>query len=448
MPSSEMKFDPHLPQLPSISELLEHPRVKGVVARINRSTIAQRATGFLEELRWSLAERTGKVEVPSVAQLAERLARRLLGEPPAGGPVINATGVVVGDAELRPPLADAALHAMVQVAGEYHDQGRRLQQSAEAELCHLTGAEAASAVNSFEAALHIVLGSLAANREVLLLGAETGVPAHWRKLAARHGVILHTSDGDLSRLSSEFGGRELAAVVRAATAETTAPTHEVAAAVGRRNLPLIDVHPVAGLLNPADYGMQPVETLRQRIEGGADIVVAEAAGLLGGPSCGLIIGRRSLVETAARHFLASISSISAATAAALHATLSIYRDAENVEAAFTIPVWQLLSAPLANLQQRAERLSSLLAATGHVAAAEPVETERPWLAAGDLRLSSPTWGIDIRPKGSDSAMLGHLLRCERPIVAKSDNGVVHLDLRSVFPRWDQQLVAAVEGLTT
>jgi hypothetical protein len=28
-----MKIEPHLPQLPSIGELLEHPRVKGVVAR-------------------------------------------------------------------------------------------------------------------------------------------------------------------------------------------------------------------------------------------------------------------------------------------------------------------------------------------------------------------------------------------------------------------------------
>src|SRR5688572_6326640 len=103
-----MKLDPHLPQLPSLGELLEHPRVKGVVARINRSTLAHRATGFLEELRHSLADRAGRIEAPSVSQIAERLARRLLGEPPAGGPIINATGVVVGDPEFTPPLADRA----------------------------------------------------------------------------------------------------------------------------------------------------------------------------------------------------------------------------------------------------------------------------------------------------------------------------------------------------
>src|SRR5688572_12738157 len=122
-----MKLDPHLPQLPSIGELLEHPRVKGVVARINGSTLAHRAAGFLEELKSSLTERAGRVEMPSVTQMAERLARRLLGEPLSSGPVINATGIVVGDPDLTPPLADAAVHAMTQLAGEYHRRGAELQ---------------------------------------------------------------------------------------------------------------------------------------------------------------------------------------------------------------------------------------------------------------------------------------------------------------------------------
>src|SRR5690348_12875030 len=113
-----MKFEPHLPQLPSLSELLEHPRVKGAVERVNRSTVAQRATGFLDELRATVADRAGRIEVPSVGHLAERLVRRLLGEPAGGGLAINATGVVIGAGDLAPPLADSAAHAMLQLAGE------------------------------------------------------------------------------------------------------------------------------------------------------------------------------------------------------------------------------------------------------------------------------------------------------------------------------------------
>jgi L-seryl-tRNA(Ser) seleniumtransferase len=205
---------------------------------------------------------------------------------------------------------------------------------------------------------------------------------------------------------------------------------------------------MAGLLNPASHGIQPIETLRQRLDNGADLVVADGAGLIGGPSCGIIVGRQAIVEAAANHFLASLSVVNAATAAALQATLSIYRDPEKGEAAFTIPVWQLLSAPLPNLQQRAERLSALIAATGKVAAAEASQSDRPWLACGGLCLTASTWVIAIQPTGSDHELLSQLQRCERPIAACADGGVVHLDLRSVFPRWDQQLVAAFAGLSS
>jgi seryl-tRNA(Sec) selenium transferase len=88
---------------------------------------------------------------------------------------------------------------MMQVAGEYHDRGLQLKQTAEADLCHLAGAESALVVSSFDAALHAVLASVAANREVVLAGPATmahGMATDWPKLAARHGVILHTIGGE------------------------------------------------------------------------------------------------------------------------------------------------------------------------------------------------------------------------------------------------------------
>ncbi len=123
-----MKLEPHLPQLPSIGELLDHPRVKGVVERINRSTLAQRAAGFLDELRGSLAAKAGG-EPPSLAHLAERLARRLLGEPVVSGAVVNATGLVLGDPALAPPLAERSLHAIFQLAAEYHRDDASVRRS-------------------------------------------------------------------------------------------------------------------------------------------------------------------------------------------------------------------------------------------------------------------------------------------------------------------------------
>ena len=438
-----MKVDPHLPHLPSIGELLEHPRVKGVVARINRSTLAHRATGFLEELRHSLAERAGRVEVPSVSQLAERLARRLLGEPTYGGPVINATGLVVGDAELAPPLADRAVEAMVHVAGEYHSSGVEMRRAAESLLCDLTGAEAALALGSFDAAINVALAAASASREVLVLAEPAGAGAGpWRKLAARHGIVLNIA-GDLT---AEQQSGQPATIIRSSDVDGRLAVADVSAVSKQRGAALVDVQPLAGLLDPQTYQLQSVETIQSRLAGGADLVVTEGAGLIGGPRVGLLIGRRALVEGAAAHFLTSLTRMDAVAAAALHTTLGVYRDDQDGSMAFTIPVWQLLSAPPANLKQRAERVAALIAATQTVSSAEPTLLERPW-QGGHASVTAPTWTVAVKPKSGDGDnLLKELRQQPYPILATADEGgVVHLDLRSVFPRWDQRLVAAFEA---
>jgi L-seryl-tRNA(Ser) seleniumtransferase len=435
-----MKLDPHLPQLPSVGELLEHPRVKGVVARINRSTLAARATGFLEELRYSLTERAGRMEVPSVTQLAERLARRLLGEPPSGGPIINATGIVVGDPELTPPLADRALEAMIQVAGDYHHRGAKVRRSAESLLCELTGGEAALAVGSFDAALNAVMAVAADNRELLVL-SEPATPAagEWRRLAARHAAVLHLG----ANLMTGGESTPLAAVIRSPDIELA--SSDVAAVAKQRGAVFIDVQPLAGLLDPHSYGLQALETIQSRLAAGSDLVIADGSGLVGGPRVGLIVGKRALVEAAGAHYVASMAPVDAISAAALHTTINIYREHQDGSAAFAIPVWQLLSAPRDNLKQRAERLAALIAAAPKIASAEPIELRRPW-QAGRSSATAPTWIVAVKPRSGDAdAALKQLRQQSYPIMATAVDGVVHLDLRSVFPRWDQRLVAAFEA---
>jgi L-seryl-tRNA(Ser) seleniumtransferase len=369
-----VKLEPHLPHLPSVNELLEHPRVKGIVARVNRTTLAKRAAGFLEELRGSLAQRAGRVEAPPIAQLAERLARRLLGEPAAGAAIINATGVVVGDPELTPPLAEAALHALLQVGGDYHQRTSPAHEALVRELAELAGAEAALAVCSFAGA---------------------------------------------------------AAMAQSAAAPGAA---------------VVELAPLAGLIDPAERGYAAIATIGARVAAGVDLVVADGAGLLGGPACGLVVGRRQHVDLAASHPLAQAMALDAATVAALHATLAAYRDAgaDADSVMFHVPVWQLLSAPLANLQQRAERLAPLAAECDGMASAAARQVESIWAAGEGGGMTAPSWAIAVRAARGDAASLAaRLYSGSHPVAARLHEDDLLLDLRSVFPRWDQQLVAAL-----
>ncbi len=363
-----MKPDPSLPRLPSLGELLKHPTVERIVDRVNQTTIAQRATGFLEELQSGLQQRTGRGVVPSIHQVAERLARRLLGDAKHGSPIINATGAIWGERLTSPPLAERAVHAMVHLASEYHEAASKLPEQVAALLAELTGAEAV------------------------------------------------------------WIGHDL----------------EVAASLARESgSDSVDVSRHVGLVNPATFGLTPVETIADRLKAGADLVVCDGAGLLGGPACGLVVGRHTQVMALREQPSAANSAADMLTLAALHATLEIYQSQDQV--VYQIPAMQLLSTPLENLQQRCERLASLLGDHDAVEEACPTQCNTAWYDTGTVKFADPTWALKLRPVGGSSQSLAQLLRASSPaILGREQQDAIWLDLRAVFPRWDQQLVAAVE----
>ncbi len=239
-------------------------------------------------------------------------------------------------------------------------------------------------------------------------------------------------------------GERTAAIVRAAQADGELPLATLADAARQRDACLIDAASAAGVIDPAAHGLQAVETIGQRLAAGADLVVVDGAGLLAGPPCGLIVGRRRLVSMIEDHPLASLAGIDGLTAAALSAVLQAYRDDATTPVIYQLPVWQLLSAPLANLQQRAQRLAPLMAESEAVAAADSREIESPWRRWGAHQWRAPSWAILLTPRDGDCLRLRtQLARPPYPVIARAAGAAVAIDLRAAFPRWDQQLVAAV-----
>ena len=363
-----MKQDSPFSNLPSLGELLKHPTVAGVVNRVNQTTIAQRATGFLEELQASWKEQGG---VPSVGELAERLAHRLLGRSHHCSPQVNATGVLCSR-RWQAPLAESAVHELLRFASDYQQPCAVLMEQVAGSLKKLTGAEAAWVASSFEAAVSM-----------------TG---------QCEGATLVTS-------------------------------------------------PLIGLVDPTEFGRGHVDTIAGRLDDGADLVVIDGSGLLGGPRCGIVVGSKHFVDQIEQSELAAALAGGAMVLAALEATLEIYRAAErsSEKVVHQIPVLQLLSTPLENLQQRCERIAPLLAECEAVASAEVVARESIWLDAGSSQMSASSWAIALRPAHGSVQHLSQRFEQATPqVVGRVEEEVFLLDFRAIFPRWDQQLVAALE----
>ncbi len=366
------KPDSPLSKLPSISELMKHPRVQGVVSRINQTTLARRATGFLDEMQTYLRQRAGNV--PSLGELAERFAHHLLGDENTTPPIINATGVVLGASGLVPPLADLAVEQMLRLAGEFHETETMLAERVGRLLCDLTGAEAAWVASSTDVAMHLVQSVFDENREPVV-----------------------------ARL--------------------------------------------AGLVDPVEFGLTSIPTISAHLEG-CDLGLIEGSGMLGGPPCGILLGSQDCFDKLMAHPLATALAANSLTTIALGTTLDLYRQDEPV--IHQIPTLQLLSTPRDNLKQRAERLAPLLQQCPAIAEALPIEAESVWCQTANSQYTAHSWTIGLQPTNEETKsprrLLEKLRQGQRPVFARVLGDRVVLDLRSIFPRWDQPLVAAVEAL--
>src|SRR6202008_4538932 len=222
-------------------------------------------------------------------------------------------------------------------------------------------AGAVHVVNNGAAALALAATALAAGREIVL----------------SRGELVEIGDGfRLPDLLTSTG----AALREVGTTNRTAPA-DYAAAVGPATGFVLKVHPsnfvvsgftssvpvdeLAGLGTPVvvDIGsgllsphpMLPDEPdAASALRAGADLVIASGDKLLGGPQCGLLLGRADLVHRLRRHPLARALRCGKLPRAAMEATLRVP----------PTPTARALQTRPEELRARAERVAESLRAQG------------------------------------------------------------------------------------
>jgi L-seryl-tRNA(Ser) seleniumtransferase len=177
------------------------------------------------------------------------------------------------------------------------------------------------------------------------------------------------------------------------------------------------------------------------------LVLLRGDDLLGGPACGIVAGRGSLVEAICQQPTARLVPLSPLVAASLLATLALYEDRAKVR--HRIPLLELLTASRDNLKNRAERMAPQLAACPGIVEAVAIELEghlRPASATSSLRI--PGWGVALRAAesgGSPAALQQRLFAGPIKVVATATGDKVLVNLRSLPARQDLDVMAALES---
>ncbi|KAB2346208.1 L-seryl-tRNA(Sec) selenium transferase, partial [Actinomadura montaniterrae] len=299
------------------------------------------------------------------------------------------------------------------------------------------------AVPAAEAA-HVVNNGAAA-----LVLAATALAGGGREIVISRGEMVEIGDGfRIPELLAATGAR----LREVGTTNRTSPD-DYAAAVGPGTGFILKVHPsnfrvtgftrsadvaeVAGLGVPvvADIGsglLEPEPLLPDEpdaatwLKAGADLVTASGDKLLGGPQCGLVLGKEEYVRRLSRHPLARALRVDKLTLAALEATVRGPRT----------PTDEALHADVTSLRERARRLADRLREAGVDAA--PADSDAAVGGGGAPGVVLPSAAVSLpEPYAA-------LLRHGTPaVMGRVEDGRCLLDLRAVPPGQDDALARAV-----
>ncbi len=381
--------------------------------------------------------------------------------------VINATGVIIHTNLGRSPLGDRVFDSLRSVATGYSnlefnlpggDRGKRAAYLETALAC-LLEAPAATAVNNCAAALVLILRTLTAQgknevivsrSELVEIGGGFRVPE-----------ILETSGAKLVEVgaTNKTHLRDYAKAITPQTALilkvhrsnfyiegfTDEPEiKDIADLAKEHNIPLVEDIGSGAMMNTEDLAPLDHEpTPQEALQNGIDLVCFSGDKLLGGPQSGIIAGRKDLIALVKQEPFFRAVRCDKLILTVLQECIEEYLRTQSNPSQTDIPALQFLQTSTESLQQRADAIIAALPQS--IQSSVQSETSTARTGGGTMPKSAiPSITLAISSADLKVTRLAKLLRMGTPaIVGYTEENMLKLDLRTVFPQQDKQLTQRI-----
>ena len=453
-----------LRNIPSVTELLDSPAIQELAVSTHNDVVVEAARKVLEKLRSDvLSQDTHEINHNELIEEIVHLVSQTFSSPLKS--CINATGIILHTGLGRAPLAAEAVQAMAEVGQGYSsveinlESGKRSQrvEAVEQKLLRLFGGEAAAVVNNNAGATMLVLAALSTGKETVVsrgelveIGGSFRMPDVMKMSQAilkEVGTTNKTRAADYEEAISEKTAVLMKVhcsnyqITGFSQAASIADLVEVASR--HEHVYVVDDIGSGALYDYSEFGIlhEPLPT--ESLEAGADVVLFSGDKLLGGPQCGIIVGSKLAVDRISKHPMMRALRLDKTILAALNATLDIYLSPDPTA---RIPVLQLLSESLENLHNRAEVLAAKLNELASISAS--TNEDITYLGGGSVPTQEiKTWTVSIHHDQLSHDRLSATLRSAKPaILGRIQQDEFRLDLRSVFPCQDEQIIDIMETL--
>jgi L-seryl-tRNA(Ser) seleniumtransferase len=462
-------------ELPSVNDLVLTPACKALLDIHPRDALVHVARNAIAGLRLEIAsgKQTETSLQRSLDQLPDTIAHQLaLGRHYSLRPVINATGVILHTNLGRAPLSETALGHVAEVARDYCnleldlETGMRSRRDVHAEslvLSVLTRTGAATSdppqhgvliVNNCAAATFLALNSLAERSEVIVsrgelveIGGGFRIPEIMEKSGAilrEVGTTNRTRLADYERALGPATGLLLRVHQSNFSIEGFSERVSLSDLVElskRAGISLFEDQGTGLVSSLERFGITGEPSLLQSFACGVDLVAASGDKLLGGPQCGILVGRHDLIERIRKNPLLRAFRVDKLTYAALEATL-LDRLSEDP---MSVPAERMLSIPPEKLMRRCREIAGQVVSSTVTLDVVPVAS----LVGGGTAPGAtlPSCALSVRHAVLNAEeLLANLRRLDPPIVGRIADDAVLLDLRTVPPHFDSDLAGRLSNL--
>lgn len=365
-------------------------------------------------------------------------------------PVINGTGVIIHTNLGRAPLAEQAVSSLAQVASGYSNleidlvsgargkRGSYLEQS----LALACRAESATVVNNCAAALVLILRHFTKDKpevvisrgELIQIGGGFRIPEILEASGARLrevGTTNRTTVNDYARAI----GRETAMILKVHRSNffmrgfvESAGIEGLAQLARKKRIPFVEDLGSGALIATEPREPTPGESLRA----GVDLVCFSGDKLFGGPQAGIIAGKARLVGALKREPFYRALRCDKLVLSALQATIELFLSGAESD----VPVIAMMQFSGEQLRARAEKIVAQLRDVPIT-----IGSGTSQIGGGTLpEAAIPSVALEL-----PGEFAPRLRRETPPILGYVERGKLKLDLRTIRPAEDTQLVKALRG---
>ncbi len=339
------KIDDILNNNKSKEFLKKHPKIYLINSANDRLNKLRNSIKNLDENKISNFNIDVEEVIDEIVLNAKKLSENKLKK------VINATGIIIHTNMGRSLLSKDAVKNAFEIACSYNnleldlDTGKRGSRYNHLEnlITSITGAESCHIVNNNASAVMLALLTLAKDKEVIVsrselveIGGSFRVPEIMKLSNCKLvevGCTNKTHLADYKNAITEDTGLLLKVhtsnykIMGFTETQTVADLSRLAK---DNNIPLVEDIGSGSLINLSKFGIKDEPTVMDSIKNGADIVTFSGDKLLGGPQCGIIVGKKKYIDMMKKHQLTRALRVDKVILALLETTIKDYLDEEKL----------------------------------------------------------------------------------------------------------------------